>query len=80
MGKRGPGKTPTAILKLRGSGLVPSRKGEPKPKKERPRCPLWIRRKARDKSNESRGRPDGDAMSNDKLPKAIGDSRRVDRE
>jgi len=42
MGKRGPKKTPTAILKLHGSRAVETRKGEPQPPSGRPRCPAFI--------------------------------------
>ena len=39
MGKRGRPKTPTPILKMRGSGLVAGRKNEPHPKPSRPTLP-----------------------------------------
>lgn len=39
MGKRGPVKTPTAMLSLRGSRLVADRTGEPKPDATPPPCP-----------------------------------------
>ncbi len=42
MGKRGPKKTPTAILKLHGSRAVESRGGEPQPPLGRPRCPSFV--------------------------------------
>lgn len=42
MGKRGPQKTPTAILKKRGSKRGKSRKNEPKAKPGRPACPQWM--------------------------------------
>lgn len=43
MGKRGPAKTPTETLKLRGSWRADVRKNEPQPEKGRPRCPKWLR-------------------------------------
>ena len=49
MGKRGPPKTPTAILNMRGSWRAKTRKGEPKPpaaKKGKLRCPNWVRKDA----------------------------------
>ncbi len=42
MGKRGPKKTPTAILQRRGSRQVESRTGEPDPPRERPDTPDWL--------------------------------------
>ena len=43
MGKRGPKKTPTVILKLRGSSLVKDRpKNEPNPATGMPKPPAWV--------------------------------------
>lgn len=42
MGQRGPKPTPTNILALRGSTLVPRRTGEPRPKVQAPSCPAWV--------------------------------------
>lgn len=42
MGKRGPQKTPTNILKLRGSWRADARVDEPEPSKKRPSCPNYI--------------------------------------
>ena len=42
MGRRGPQKTPTAILKLHGSRKAEGRKNEPKPANAIPRCPAWL--------------------------------------
>ena len=42
MGKRGPKRKPTAILKLHGSRKVEERKNEPVPPTGKPRCPTWI--------------------------------------
>ena len=42
MGKRGPQKKPTAILKLHGSRKVEQRKNEPKPPAGGPICPVWL--------------------------------------
>ena len=42
MGKRGPKRKPTAILKLHGSRAVEQRKGEPIPPSGRPRCPSFV--------------------------------------
>lgn len=47
MGKRGPCKTPTAVLKLHGSRRVASRDGEPQPEKNRPRMPNGLRAEAK---------------------------------
>ena len=47
MGERGPARTPTSVLKTRGSWRAKARKGEPQPKKGRPRCPRWIKPEAR---------------------------------
>ena len=42
----GPARTPTAILKMRGSWRGDIRKGEPRPEKGRPPCPKWLRKNA----------------------------------
>ena len=42
MGKRGPAKTPTAILKLHGSRRAEGRTGEPTPPAGRPKCPTFL--------------------------------------
>ncbi len=42
MGKPGPKPTPTETLKLRGSWLAKTRKGEPEPVAGAPDCPAWI--------------------------------------
>lgn len=42
MGKRGPAKTPTNTLKLRGSFLAQQRKGEPQFANSLPPCPHWV--------------------------------------
>lgn len=47
MGKRGPAKTPTALLKKRGSWRAKKRKKEPKPDPKRPACPQWLNASAR---------------------------------
>ncbi len=48
MGSRGPPRTPTAILKARGSWLVKHREEtEPKPPRGRPTCPRWLKNEAR---------------------------------
>ncbi len=47
MAKRGPPRTPTNILKLRGSRLAKGRQNEPKPKKAAPRCPRCLPKAAR---------------------------------
>lgn len=47
MGKRGPKRTPTAILENRGSRKVEFRKNEPKPGPAMPICPPWIQGEAR---------------------------------
>lgn len=46
MGKRGPVKTPTSILSLRGSGLVADRAGEPRPQIGAPPCPNTLNESA----------------------------------
>jgi len=45
MGRRGPQKTPTAILERRGSWRAKARKNEPKPKSGRPVWPADLRGK-----------------------------------
>ncbi len=47
MGKRGPSRTPTRILELRGSWRAKTRAGEPAPRRARPRCPDWLSEDAR---------------------------------
>ena len=47
MGERGPAKTPTHILKLRGSWRADAREGEPTPDRSRPRCPIWLAKEAK---------------------------------
>ena len=42
MGKRGPQKTPTAILDGRGSWRGKVRKGDPRPEPYYPKCPEWM--------------------------------------
>lgn len=42
MGKRGPKKTPTAILQQRGSWRAETRPNEPQPDDSKPVCPSWI--------------------------------------
>lgn len=42
MGKRGPRKTPTTVLKLRGSWRAKQRRGEPAPEVAVPECPEWL--------------------------------------
>lgn len=42
MGKRGPKKTPTAVLENRGSWRAKVRGGEPRPKVSYPPCPEWM--------------------------------------
>jgi len=42
MGKRGPSKTPTAILKVRGSRWANDRPAEPKPPAAKPICPAFL--------------------------------------
>lgn len=48
MGKRGPQKTPTATLKLRGSFAAGGREGEPEVKPEIPACPSWVSESGRE--------------------------------
>ena len=43
MGKRGPKRTPTAILSKRGSRLVGSRRGEPTADPSTPAQPAWVK-------------------------------------
>jgi len=52
MGKRGPKKTPTRILKLRGSWLADTREDEPKLESDIPNCPVWVKGIARRKYKE----------------------------
>jgi len=47
MGKRGPARTPTKVLKMRGSWLADQRVDEPQPSPERPRCPAWLSKQAK---------------------------------
>ncbi len=47
MGKRGPPRTPTSILKARGSWLVNHRDGEPIPESGSPPCPRWLSKPAK---------------------------------
>ena len=49
MGQRGPAKTPTPILAMRGSWRANARKaaGEPQPSPDRPRCPAWLSKEAK---------------------------------
>jgi len=47
MGRRGPAKTPTKVLELRGSWRAHRRRGEPEPDRSRPRCPAWLHREAK---------------------------------
>lgn len=47
MGKRGPGRTPTGVLKLRGSWRADARKGEPTPEFGKPTCPRWLSKDAK---------------------------------
>ena len=43
MGRRGPPPMPTKLKLLRGNpGKRPINKREPKPKRETPRCPVWL--------------------------------------
>ncbi len=42
MGKRGPPRTPTSVLKFRGSWRGNARGDEPEPKRDRPECPDWL--------------------------------------
>ena len=42
MGKRGPPRTPTSVLKLRGSWRGNVRGDEPEPKHDRPQFPEWL--------------------------------------
>ena len=52
MGERGPAKTPTRILQMRGSWRARARRDEPKPESGRPRCPRWLGSRARRKWRE----------------------------
>ena len=47
MGKRGPKKTPTKTLRLRGSWLADTRGNEPEPKAEQPDMPKWLKTEAK---------------------------------
>ena len=47
MGRRGPARTPTNVLRMRGSWLAKEREDEPQPKRERPICPKWLRLEAK---------------------------------
>lgn len=47
MGKRGPKKTPTIILRKRGSWLANTRKDEPEMPAGVPECPSWLRGEAK---------------------------------
>ena len=47
MGKRGPSKTPTKILKMRGSPLAKHRVDEPQADGKAPSCPRWISNRAK---------------------------------
>jgi P27 family predicted phage terminase small subunit len=42
MGKRGPAKTPTNILKVRGSWLAEQRQNAPQAEPSLPPCPAWV--------------------------------------
>ena len=52
MGNRGPQKTPTVKLAMRGSNLAKTRKGEPKINPGYPPCPVWLKDEARDMWNK----------------------------
>ncbi len=47
MGRRGPQKTPTKVLNMRGSWRGKAREDEPEAPQGRPRCPAWLRREAK---------------------------------
>ena len=47
MGERGPARTPTRVLALRGSWRAKTRALEPEPPPGRPRCPRWLAREAK---------------------------------
>ena len=47
MGSRGPARTPTQILSLRGSWLAKTREGEPKGDPAVPHCPKWLRKEGK---------------------------------
>lgn len=47
MGRRGPPPTPTAILQMRGSSLVPQREGELSFPVSAPSCPTWLNAEAK---------------------------------
>lgn len=42
VGTRGPSKTPTKVLEMRGSWRADTRMDEPQPNTERPTCPAWL--------------------------------------
>lgn len=52
MGKRGPKKTPTATLKIRGSEVANERWNEPQPKGSIGGCPDWLNEHGKDKWGE----------------------------
>lgn len=52
MGKRGPKKTPTATLKIRGSWRAGQRGGEPQPEGAIGPCPDWLKEFGREKWEE----------------------------
>ena len=47
MGLRGPPRTPTEVLRKRGSWLANRNPREPRPKRGRPVCPRWISKRAK---------------------------------
>ena len=47
MGQRGPPRTPTEILRMRGSPLANRNPDEPTPQRGRPKCPRWLKTPAR---------------------------------
>ena len=47
MGKRGPARTPTGLLKMRGSWRADQRVDEPEPERRRPACPNWLMTEAK---------------------------------
>ena len=62
MGRRGPQKTPTAILDRRGSWRAKARKNEPKPKSGRPRWPKQLKGMAQAEAEWNRILPLLEAM------------------
>lgn len=52
MGRRGPPKTPTSVLALRGSWRAAKRTQEPKPDRAKPTCPTWLPAEAKAKWRE----------------------------